>query len=159
MDNLEQLEFLSVSNSAVNGEELAKFQILRQLKVLDINCIVNSSKILPIIESSKKLEVLSADTDYFRDRDFGDYCEHLKSKRLNLSIRPAFTETGLAYLQRLKLEALDIREFPLRPETRAVLKGFSHLSRLTLSDTLSASEKDSWQRDLPACRIIWQHNN
>lgn len=151
---LPRLDSLSLVDTEIKGDGLAKLSRLRELDSLTANDVTNPGAFLQRLEGSR-LRELSLKSAGLKDDDLKLISQIHDLKELAISSNPDITNRGLAYLSNCKkLKKLQLRHIATKPGCAATLAQIKGLKTLMLDPTsISPADLASLHKALRECAI------
>jgi Leucine-rich repeat (LRR) protein len=159
IEDLKQLRALEISNTHIDGKDLARLQpLLHRLNMLGIGNLHNASAILRALQGSKNLERLNVARDGLTNSDISILATLLNLKEVDLS-GSNITDVCLVKLTKLKnLSTMALTDCPITAVGVKTLARCPQLKALTLSGSLE-KDKGAIEAVLPGCHISFESKN
>lgn len=146
---------LTLVDTEISGEGIAKFRRLRQLDTLTANDVTNPSVFLTRLSGQSQLRCLSLKNAGLKDNDLKLIAQIANLRDLTIGGNRDITNQGLAYLADCKeLRKLQIKHIPIKPGCAEVLAKMKGLTLLLVSPrSFSDADVSALHRALPECKI------
>ena len=152
---LPRLNSLTLVDTEIRGDGLAKFKRLRELDSLTANDVTNPGAFLQKLGGRPRLRELSLKSTGLKDDDLKMISQIQDLKELTISGNPDITNRGLAYLSNCKkLQKLQMRHIPTQARCAATLAQIKGLKTLMLDrQSIPQADLAALHTALPECAL------
>ncbi len=152
-----KLDNLTLVDTEISGDGIAKLKRLRQLDSLTANDVKNPRVFLTRLSGQSHLRCLSVKNAGLKDNDLKLIAQMANLEELTIGGNRDISNEGLAYLAGCKkLRKLQIKNISIKPGCANVLAKIKELELLILPrSSFTGAELSALQRALPQCKIIF----